>query len=73
MVGSKFEVHVNKNHEPWNVYRIIKTGQKLKLKLSITEISRFVDKFDADGMPIYDIPSGVSVAFAPAPDSTKAQ
>ncbi|MEK0354113.1 MAG: hypothetical protein QQN58_06635, partial [Nitrosopumilus sp.] len=23
--SSKFEVHVNRNHEPWNVYRIVKT------------------------------------------------
>lgn len=73
VVGAKFEVHVNKNNELWNVYRIIKTGQKLKLKLTITEISRFVDKFDVDGMPIYDVPSGVSIAFAPVPDSTNAQ
>lgn len=73
VVGAKFEVHVNQNHEPWNVYRIIKTGQKLKLKLTVTEISRFVDKFDVDGMPVYDVPSGVSIAFAPLPDSTKGQ
>lgn len=63
VVGGKFEVQVLRNHEPWNVYRIVKTGQKLKIKLAVTEISRFVNKFDADGMPVYDVPSGVSVAM----------
>ncbi|MGI0089052.1 MAG: hypothetical protein ACREAF_01735 [Nitrosopumilaceae archaeon] len=47
IVGAKYEAQINVNHEPWNVYRLVKTGQKLKIKLSVTEISRFVDKFDA--------------------------
>lgn len=73
VVGKKFEVHVNRNNELWNVYRILKTGQKLKLKLTVTEISRFVDKFDSDGLPIYDVPSGASIAFSQSHDSTNAQ
>jgi len=32
--SEKFEVHVNKNHERCNVYRIVKTEQKLKVKLT---------------------------------------
>ncbi|MGI0083217.1 MAG: hypothetical protein ACREAG_07950 [Nitrosopumilaceae archaeon] len=72
IVGAKYEAQINVNHEPWNVYRLVKTGQKLKIKLSVTEISRFVDKFDADGMPVYDVPSGVSIAVSPA-DTTKGQ
>lgn len=59
--GTKYEVHVDRSHEPWNVYRIIQTDQKLKIKLNVNEVNRFVDKFDLKGMPVYDLPNGVTV------------
>jgi len=62
--SEKFEVYVNRNHEPWNIYRISKTGQKLRIKLALTEVSRLVDKFDNNGMPVYDVPSGISIAIS---------
>jgi len=62
--AKKYEVHINNSHEPWNVYRILKTGQKLKIKLTIQEVNRFVDKFDKNGMPSYNVPSGVSVSLS---------
>ncbi len=49
-----------------------KTGQKLKIKLSVTEVSRFVDKFDANGLPVFDVPNGISVAIS-SPESGKGQ
>ena len=58
--SSKFEVHVNKNHEPWNVYRIVKTDQKVKVKLTATEVNRWADKYDVKGLPVYDIPTKVT-------------
>jgi len=58
--SSKFEVRVNKNHEPWNVYRIIKTDHKVKVKLTAREVNRLEGKFDARGLPVYDIPNKVS-------------
>ena len=58
--SEKFEVHVNRNHEPWNVYRIVKTDQKLKVKLTATEVNRWADKYDNNGLPVYDIPNRVS-------------
>jgi len=64
--GEKYEVHINRNHEPWNVYRIIKTGQKVKIKLTLSEVSRYVDKFDAKGMPLYNVPHGVTVNISDA-------
>ena len=70
--GTKYEVHVDRNHEPWNVYRIIKTGQKLKIKLTVNEVSRYVDKFDAKGMPLYDVPHGVTVNLS-EPELNKGQ
>lgn len=57
----KYEVHVNRNHEPWNVYRILRTGQKLKIKLTIDEVYRYTDKFDGLGLPLYNVPSGIAV------------
>ncbi len=70
IVGKKYEVHVITNHEPWNVYRIVNTGQKLKIKLTVTEVNRFLDKFDPDGMPVYEVPSGASIAFSNPETST---
>jgi len=70
--GDKYEVHVDKSHEAWNVYRIIKTGQKLKIKLSVNEVSRFIDKFDLKGMPVYDVPNGVTVSLS-EPEPKKGQ
>jgi len=58
--SEKFEVHVNRNHEPWNVYRIVKTDQKLKVKLTATEVNRWADKYDKNGLPVYEIPNRVS-------------
>ena len=58
--SEKFEVHVDRNHEPWNVYRIVKTDQKLKVKLTATEVNRWADKYDNNGLPVYDIPNRVS-------------
>jgi hypothetical protein len=58
--SSKFEVHVDRNHEPWNVYRIVKTDQKVKVKLTATEVNRWADKFDKRGLPVYDVPNQVS-------------
>ncbi len=58
--SSKFEVHVDRNHEPWNVYRIVKTDQKVKVKLTATEVNRWADKYDKRGLPVYDIPNQVS-------------
>ena len=58
--SKKFEVHVNRNHEPWNVYRIVKTDQKLKVKLTAREVNRWADKYDSRGLPVYDIPNKVT-------------
>ncbi len=62
--AKKYEVHINNSHEPWNVYRILKTGQKLKIKLTIHEINRLVDKFDRHGLPSYNVPNGISVSIS---------
>lgn len=70
--GAKYEVHVDRSHEPWNVYRIVKTDQKVKIKLTLNDVSRFVDKFDLKGMPVYDVPNGVTINIS-EPEPNKGQ
>ncbi len=62
----KYPVRINTSNELWNVYRIVRTGQKLKIKLEIDEISRYTDKYDADGMPLYHVPHGVAINISPS-------
>ncbi|MBS3923309.1 MAG: hypothetical protein KGZ37_09220 [Nitrosarchaeum sp.] len=59
--AEKYEMKVQNSHEPWNRYRIVRTGQKIKLKLTIDEIHRYVDRFDAQGAPAYFVPNGIAV------------
>lgn len=59
----KYEIHINRSHEPWNIYTILRTGQKLKIKLTIQEINRFTEKFDAKGMPAYNVPHGIAISL----------
>ena len=59
----KYREHVKKNHEPWNRYKIIQTGQEIKIKLTVDEILRFTDAFDQKGCPFYSIPNGVAISI----------
>ena len=56
-----YETKINQNNEPFNIYRIMKNGQVVKLKLVVTKISRVVDRFDNYGLPIYLVNSGPMV------------
>lgn len=58
---SKYKVLVEKNHEPWNVYKILRTGQELKLKLTVDDVYQFKDVYDGKGSPLYHVPHGVTV------------
>ena len=60
----KNEVRVVTSHEPWQRYRVLRTGQRIKIKLSIDEVYRLVDKFDSLYMPVYSIPSGLAINVA---------
>jgi hypothetical protein len=46
-------VRIRESDEKWNVYRIIDTGETLKLKLVVSDVYRVPDRFDPDGEPIY--------------------
>jgi hypothetical protein len=53
-----YEVRIQSNDEKWNRYRILKTGQEVRTKLSATEIRRITDRFTTDGLPFYMYYSG---------------
>ena len=59
----KYKVHIDKNHEPWNVYRILRTGQEVKIKLTIDEVNRFDNAYDQNGSPFYSIPNGIAITM----------
>lgn len=58
----KYKVHIDKSHEPWNIYRVLRTGQEIKIKLAVDEINRFKDAFDQNGSPFYQVPNGIAVS-----------
>ena len=60
-----YEVRITRNDEKWNKYRILRTGQVIKVKLTITEIHRITDRFDKDGIPFYLITAGPTVVAGP--------
>jgi len=61
--AEKYRVHVNKSHEPWNRYTILRTGQEIKIKLTVDEVNRFKDAYDQNGSPFYQVPNGVAVTI----------
>ena len=60
-----FEVKIIRNDEKWNRYRILRTGQSVRLRLMTTEIRRVIDRYDNDGLPFYLINSGMSIMVNP--------
>lgn len=60
-----FEVRITSNNERWNIYRILRTGQILRVRLTVTAIRRAADRFDGDGIPFYLVTAGPMVAFDP--------
>lgn len=60
---NKYKVHIDKNHEPWNIYRILRTGQEIKIKLTVDEINRFDKAYDQSGCPFYSVPNGIAITI----------
>jgi hypothetical protein len=63
-----YEVRTRRNDEQWNRYRILRTGQLIRIRLMVTEIRRVIDRFDATGLPFYLVTSGPSIVISP-PDN----
>lgn len=60
--AEKFRMHIDRSHEPWNRYTILRTGQEVKVKLTVDEIYRFSDAFDHNGCPFYQVPNGIQIS-----------
>jgi len=61
--AKKYRIHVDRSHEPWNRYTILRTGQEVKVKLTIDDIYRFQDSYDQNGSPLYQIPNGIAISI----------
>jgi len=61
-----YEVKIDRNDEKWNVYRILRSGQIIRMRLIVNRIQRVKDRFDKDGMPFYIINSGPMVVLDPS-------
>jgi hypothetical protein len=60
-----FEIRILRNDERWNRYRILRTGQIVRMRLMVTEIRRIIDRYDNDGLPFYLVASGMSIMVTP--------
>ena len=60
-----YDIKIHKSDERWNVYRILKTGQTLRIRLTVTRIRRVKDRFDKDGIPLFLMDSGPMVVMDP--------
>jgi hypothetical protein len=57
-----YPVRVLTYNEPWNVYRVVKTGDIIKLKMVVSEVYRVRDIYDQNGEPYYIVIWGPTVA-----------
>lgn len=53
-----YEVKILRSHEPWNIYRILKTGQEVRTKHIALKIKRLTDRYNSNGEPFYLLFSG---------------
>lgn len=58
-----YEIELTRSDERFNIYRILKTGRTIRIKLVVTKISRIVDRFDRDGLPFYILNHGPMVVL----------
>jgi hypothetical protein len=61
--AEKYRVRITRSHEPWNLYKILRTGQEIKIKLAVDEVLRFKDAYDQNGTPFYSVPNGVAITI----------
>lgn len=58
----KEPVKILTSSEPWNKYRIPKTGDILQVKLVVSEVFRVKNQFDQSGEPFYIVTHGPLVS-----------
>ena len=57
-----YPVEVVNSNEVWNIYKILNTGDRIKVKLVATEVFRVKDAYDQLGQPHCIITSGVMIS-----------
>lgn len=67
------EVMPHNNNERFNIYRILRGGQTIRIRLTVARITRITDRFDNDGLPFYVINSGPIVMADPPPNTSQGQ
>lgn len=67
-----FEIKIKNSNERANIYRILETGQTLRIKLSVNKIDRVTARFDNEGQPYYLVNAGPLVTMDP-PNLTSGQ
>jgi hypothetical protein len=60
--SSMYPVEVTHSNEIWNVYHILRTGDRIKVKLVANEVFRVKDIFDRSSNPYYIVTSGVMIS-----------
>lgn len=68
---ANFEVRILRSDEKWNRYRILRTGQEVRTKLSATEIRRVNNRFTNDGLPFYLFYAGFPSINVKSPDGLR--
>jgi hypothetical protein len=58
-------VEVVSSNEVWNNYKILKTGDRVKVKLVVTDVFRVKNQFDQTGEPYYIVTSGLMISPMP--------
>ena len=61
----RYEIRISNSNERWNLYRILRTGQTIRLRLTVTAIYRATDRFDRDGLPFYLVTAGPMIIMDP--------
>lgn len=55
-------IEVIESNEPWNTYKIVRSGESFRLRLVVVDIYRIPDRFNEEGEPAYIINHTIIVA-----------
>lgn len=56
-----YPVEVINSNEIWNIYHILNSGDRIRVKLVATDVFRVKDAYDQSGQPFYIVTSGVMI------------
>lgn len=67
---SATEVGIDESTERWSEIRL-KDGTVLQAKVVVVSVARFDDRYDQDGIPVYNVRSQTVVSVVAAPEELK--